>query len=458
MAICTQAVPPLFADNFDFQTWDDFIVGAIQDDLTDNNLYLHELDNDCYAARITDFHTYFGAQHDLIHRWLYPIVPEFASGKTPTGLTYSRHNIYKGTCLDLEKGSHLEQDVLIASNTALGENSTALKSVIGRKGKVGKNVSIRDCIIGENVIIDDGCQLVGCVIGDNVKIGKFSIITEKCVLGDNVHLGENVKLPKETWIVGKKPDSGFSDDESDDEITDYGPKAVIFKDEEEDPEESDDEIETIENKWGGIFQEPENLEEVTDDEESDDDFDEMHDAIHNFEIDDDAKFKVFHKEVFESLERGAKEGVKVDNLILEVNSSRHAYAVTPSQVIQSVLISILGIAISGVESSNSAKLLKELKKYFRDFSGLLEKYVKSASAQNDCLTTLESHSLEEQQFLPILPKIIQSLNEDEIIHDDAIFRWFKTLSSDSKVKQKVEPFIQWLAEEEESSSEEDDDQ
>lgn len=38
--------------------------------------------------------------------------------------------------------------------------------------------------------------------------------------------------------------------------------------------------------------------------------------------------------MLESLQRGANEGVKVDNLSLEVNSSRHAYAVTSTQVIQ----------------------------------------------------------------------------------------------------------------------------
>ena len=43
-------------------------------------------------------------------------------------------------------------------------------------------------------------------------------------------------------------------------------------------------------------------------------------------------FLVFHSEVLESLQRGAKEGVNADNLSLEVNSSRHAYAVTPNQV------------------------------------------------------------------------------------------------------------------------------
>ena len=115
IAICTQAVPALFADNFDNQTLDEFIIGVLQDDLTDYALHMHELDNAGYCARITDFHTFFGVQHDLLHRWLYPIVPEIASGKTPSNLVYNRHNIYKGERVDLKKGSHLVQDVLVAN-------------------------------------------------------------------------------------------------------------------------------------------------------------------------------------------------------------------------------------------------------------------------------------------------------------------------------------------------------
>lgn len=90
IAICTQAVPPLFADNFDCQTLDEFVKGVIQNDLTDNTLYMHEIGDEAYAARVSDLHCYFAAQHDILHRCLYPIVPEIAPGKTPANLSYHR--------------------------------------------------------------------------------------------------------------------------------------------------------------------------------------------------------------------------------------------------------------------------------------------------------------------------------------------------------------------------------
>ena len=153
-----------------------------------------------------------------------------------------------------------------------------------------------------------------------------------------------------------------------------------------------------------------------------------------FETDDDANFRKFNNEVFESLERGHSDGVKVDNLVLEINSSRHAYAVTQSQVVQSVVTSILqlGMWISRIfffnfsivwfheffsstlqlgasqldgNGSSAKKLLIEVKKMLKMFVELLLKYVKTSGAQVDCLKALESVCLEESHFLPIIAKV-----------------------------------------------------
>ena len=156
-----------------------------------------------------------------------------------------------------------------------------------------------------------------------------------------------------------------------------------------------------------------------------------------FETDDDANFRKFNNEVFESLERGHSDGVKVDNLVLEINSSRHAYAVTQSQVVQSVVTSILqlgkyvwfhkkkllfnfsivwfdeffssilqlGASQLDGNGSSAKKLLIEVKKMLKMFVELLLKYVKTSGAQVDCLKALESVCLEESHFLPIIAKV-----------------------------------------------------
>ena len=81
----------------------------------------------------------------------------------------------------MKKGSYLEQDVLVAHGSSIGENSTLFKAVVGKSTKVGKDVALRDCIIGSNVAIGDGCHLSGCVIGDNVVIGSKANISHRYI-------------------------------------------------------------------------------------------------------------------------------------------------------------------------------------------------------------------------------------------------------------------------------------
>ena len=81
IAICSQAVPPLFQDHFDVQSLDDFVKEILQNDLTTNKLHLYEFGDDSYASRIINFHTYFAAQLDVLHRWLHPIGKKHALKK-----------------------------------------------------------------------------------------------------------------------------------------------------------------------------------------------------------------------------------------------------------------------------------------------------------------------------------------------------------------------------------------
>ena len=463
IAICSQAVPPLFADNFDCQSLDEFVKGVIQDDLTTNSLHLYEVGDDCYASRITNLHTYFAAKHDIIHRWLYPIVPEMSPGKTISKVSYGRHNIYKSSDAQLRKGSALEEDVLLGSHLVLGENSSLHQTVVGNKCEIGKNVTIKNCIIFNNVKIGDNCNLADSVIGNGVVLENGIELQEKCVLGDSVHIKKDAKLPKATWLVSEKPKSGFSDDEDEDSDAQglYGPKAVVYHDEDED-EDSDSDVEHVEDfqsKWGKTaLDATEDIDDSDDSEDDDSDFG-MEDTMHNFEIDDEANFRKFNDEVFESLERGAKEGIKVDNLVLEVNSSRHAYAVTQTQVVQSVLASILQIAASHLDEddvSNPKKLLVEVNKCLKMFMDLLNKYIKTSGAQADCLSGFESFCLNKPHFLPIVAKVIQKLYDEDVLSDDAIFKWFE--SSTSTVKAKAKPFVEWLEEEDDDDDDDDEDE
>lgn len=63
---------------------------------------------------------------------------------------------------------------------------------------------------------------------------------------------------------------------------------------------------------------------------------------------------LFFKEVLESLQRGIEENIKPENLILEINSSKHAYNVTITDVIELTVRALLTICVGGKVRDNVA--------------------------------------------------------------------------------------------------------
>lgn len=59
IAICAPSVLSLFADNFDFETRDDFIRGLlINEEILANTIYFAELSNEQYAAKVKNWQMY----------------------------------------------------------------------------------------------------------------------------------------------------------------------------------------------------------------------------------------------------------------------------------------------------------------------------------------------------------------------------------------------------------------
>lgn len=64
VSICSVAVPPLFSDNFDFQTRDDFIRGLLMnEEILSSALYTYILPPSEYAATVTSWQTYHSIRY-----------------------------------------------------------------------------------------------------------------------------------------------------------------------------------------------------------------------------------------------------------------------------------------------------------------------------------------------------------------------------------------------------------
>jgi len=215
---------------------------------------------------------------------------------------------------------------------------------------------------------------------------------------------------------------------------------VFVPGDDDDDDSSDDEDEDDDQFMDGNSSDDEAIEPDDDDQEHDD-------------------VKNFRREVMDSINRGLDQGVAPDNLVLEINGSKHAWNTTLSEVNQCVLYSVLTANIT-LENATAKAILPSVLKNIKKLSQLLTKYSKSKSGQQYYLEGLEIIVARHEIYLDLLPKILQTLNQEyEVIEDEKILAWNKKMNAatqdpfKSKIVAKLKPFIEWL---EQSDSDESD--
>merc|ERR1711915_843612 len=113
-----------------------------------------------------------------------------------------------------------------------------------------------------------------------------------------------------------------------------------------------------------------------------------------------------------------EKGLAPDNLVLEINGSKHAWNTTLAEVNQCVLYSVLTANVS-LENATGKSILPTVLKNMKKLSQLLLKYSKSKSGQQYYLEGLEIIVARHDIFLDLLPKILQTLNQEfEVIEDE----------------------------------------
>ena len=354
----------------------------------------------------------------------------------------------------------LEEDTIIGDKTVIGEDSILQNVALGADCVVGNNVSLRDCIIHDSVVIGSNCQLKGCIIGHGVKVGCEVVIHDKSVLAPGVCIKDRCKpIGPTTWIVASPGDT------EGEEGSEFGPKAFLYIQDNDGYDGSDSDSEkardlTIDNgleeTWGCLaLSDNEGDDGDSDSSLADDDSDEQPDE----QLGD---IMLFRREVLETLEKGAEEGTESENLLLEINGSRYAYAISPTEIIHGVIISILTITMKAAveDGSDATNLLNKTKAQLQYFKKLISTFVKSESQQEDCITAIAMFCQSELgTFLPVIAKVVHFLYDIDLLSEDSILEWYDNDENEeladgihNKIKQKLRPLIEWF--ENQSDSEE----
>merc|ERR1719318_1472673 len=184
------------------------------------------------------------------------------------------------------------------------------------------------------------------------------------ILGAGVELGEGVTIPEGSRMIATDEDDWGGDDGNDSDETgegmsEWGPKAFVYKDDNVDDEESVTSENFAQDTWGEVyFTEDDDTSDESGDEESDQEFEdfenESEEETTGGEHDD---VKNFRREVIDSIARGLEQGVASDNLVLEINGSKHAWNITLSEVNQCVLYAVLTANTDLTDSKVSAAQL-----------------------------------------------------------------------------------------------------
>ncbi|KAG1676663.1 Translation initiation factor eIF-2B subunit epsilon [Nymphon striatum] len=177
--------------------------------------------------------------------------------------------------------------------------------------------------------------------------------------------------------------------------------------------------------------------------------------------------RLFSDEALESLLRGFEENICCDNLILEINSSKHAYNITIPEVNTHVTSAILSIPLVNKEDVTATEYFSKLRVLFVQFLPLLKHYFKSGNSQMDCLHSIEDFMISHSDLNGTTIKILHFFYEKNVLQEDNITDWYdhpKENESDrmekrNNIRKLVSSFIIWLKEaEEESESEEESDE
>ncbi|XP_046734185.1 translation initiation factor eIF-2B subunit epsilon [Diprion similis] len=434
--LCSASVLPLFSDNFDFQTMDDFIRGVlINEEILDSRIYWQKLSPEEYALPVTSWKDYNTLIREILQKRGYPLTIEMMP--SCMYFLYLRRCTYKHNSSILGKGCTLERDCVICPNCNVGENTSITGSVIGKDCNLGSNVRIENSYLLGNVTIEDDCVIKNSVLFSDCKLG-YSVEIDGCILGPkfnlkpkSVHVDSLMQIDSNDCITHVSMSKAHPD--TDQELPYF--KNVSTNESDVD---SDD------------------LEDCSSSDEE---------SIAEMQVVDDTH--MFLTEVMESLLRGYQDKVKCENLILEINSSRYAYNVGIREVSYNVVKAILILPMEYLCNSGSEILpdsyQKTLKLMLEYFYTVILNYVKSDNAQTDCLRAIQDTAATSHAALLATLFVFKHLYDRDILTEEKILEWYELEDEDNdddtqgkvktQMKKAVQPFITWLREAEEDSNE-----
>ncbi|XP_063605032.1 translation initiation factor eIF2B subunit epsilon-like [Penaeus indicus] len=464
IAMCSEIVASLFSDNFDYGTRDSLLRGVIeQEELLGYSIFCEILDSG-YSARASSLTLYEEVSSEVVCRLAYPMVPEHS-------LTSHRirYNFDSFTSNYWEPSAKFHKSSC-GTGVVVGAGSEVNMTAQLRNTIVGDHCSIHDKVVADsafimnNVTVKSGCNIKQCFLSDNVILEENVKLSPGCILGAGVVLGPDITVPVATCLMANPPPDDFDDSASkrapDPLVCGAKGRAFVYHREDEEEEE-----ESRARIWGrkNICDEEEEEEMDDDEEDMDEDSDEgMIDAMY-MKDEDEQREHEFKREVTESLNNALREKSAAENVVLEINASRHAYNMSMEEVLETVTRGIVqvGEEKTGADA-NAESLWRGIRTAIETLQNVLRNYVRKNRDQLIVLNALEQMLVESEKYIAVIQKILYELNHThEILDEEVILHWYKRGGANTpafpKLQKAIARFIEWLEEEDESDEDDDSD-
>lgn len=512
--ICSTEVLLKFAEDFDYQDLRrDFYHNEVQNYELGNKFFV-KIVTDEFAARVVDPRTYSGISHAILQRWVFPMVPDTNYlGSDDTTYSYHRGMVYKEDNVSLSRTCSIGRQSILGAGSSFGDHTSVLKSSVGRNCTIGKNVTIQGSFLWSNVTVEDDVSITNAILCDNVVVRKGAVIEEGCVLSFGVVIGEGFTLKAFSKVTKaahvEQEDEFASSDEEDDsgddeEETSATKQAVAAVDEsgavvwnakevgvggvgrlwtlddddiqvDSDDDESDDEdgkakaplsarrLEKLKSMLIGAAdvvlkktQKWSDWETLSLSDDEDDDLDDLDMEVHEVP---------FNQIIKENVMNGDAAGHAVDDVFMEIKSSKFAHNRSFADVIGAMLPGLLELVPTAGQPAMG--ILGQVRGKFQKWSSVIKKCLVEQEDQVAVVHTLETFCVAEAHrgvWSPLFRFLLQIVFDLEWVSDDVILEWHAERLSESSGElaalaksEQVQEFIDWLQEEEEESDDDDDD-
>lgn len=458
--ICSPDVLPLFTDNFDYQDLrSDFVCGVLEQEILGNKIFTHVISGE-YAARIKDLRTYDSVSKDIIHRWVFPMVPEI-NLLGPTSYSFSRHNIYRERHVTLARSCKIMDDTVVGDGTSIGANCVVIHSVLGRNCRLGNNVQVSGSYLWGDCVIEDGVTLDQAIVCQGVTIRQGAKIEKGAILSFGVVIGAGFVVKAYTTITTfQDPEEETKVSLNDPNVVGAGGSGRAFVAEADEDEEENG----LGGNWNSIAPGPkpaplqdEDSDPYTSEEEGDEEEEHPTEPANVTHHDD--KIETFYSEVRETLRRGFDENLPVDAIVLEMASLKLSHDAT--------LVDYTAAALQAMLGSVGVPLPEDCKTAFRPTKAVMEKILKRLKAWNLVFTkygrvtrdqvfiitglqnVCSSHNL---AWLALFQPILNDLYNQDVVSEEAVLNWEETASDEpldsdaSKILSSASTFLTWLKE------------